>query len=48
MHAIKEKMPAKEITFVLLHGFIKKGDKTPKNEIETAEKRLKDYIARYS
>lgn len=39
--------PAKERTFVLLHGFIKKGDKTPKNEIETAEKRLKDYIARY-
>lgn len=40
--------PAKERTFVLLHGFIKKGDKTPKNEIETAEKRLKDYIDRYS
>lgn len=40
--------PAKSRTFVLLHGFIKKGDKTPNNEIEAAEKRLKDYIARYT
>lgn len=39
--------PAKGRIFVILHGFIKKGDKTPINEIETAEKRLKDYINRY-
>lgn len=26
---------------VLLHGFIKKSQKTPKNELETARKRLK-------
>ena len=38
--------PAKGRIFVMLHGFIKKGDKTPINEIETAEKRLKDYINR--
>ncbi len=31
---------------VLLHGFTKKTDKTPKKEIETAEQRMKDYIAR--
>jgi phage-related protein len=28
---------------ILLHGFIKKTDKTPKPEIETAEKRMADY-----
>lgn len=33
--------------FVLLHGFIKKTDKTPEREIETAEKRMNDYIKRY-
>jgi phage-related protein len=33
--------------FVLLHGFIKKTDKTPEREIEVAEKRMKDYIERY-
>ncbi|AXH01171.1 type II toxin-antitoxin system RelE/ParE family toxin (plasmid) [Deinococcus wulumuqiensis] len=26
---------------ILLHGFIKKSQKTPKNELETAKKRLK-------
>lgn len=31
---------------VLLHGFIKKTDKTPKQEIETAEKRMADYRER--
>ncbi len=35
-------------TFVMLHGFTKKGKKTPKKEIEIAEKRMRDYIDRYS
>ena len=30
-------------TMVLLHGFTKKSQKTPQNEIDTAENRLKDY-----
>ena len=30
-------------TMVLLHGFTKKSQKTPQNEIATAESRLKDY-----
>lgn len=30
--------------FVLLHGFSKKTDKTPAREIETAERRLADYL----
>ena len=34
-------------TIVLLHGFVKKTQKTPLSEIEIAEKRLKDYIERY-
>lgn len=33
--------------FVLLHGFLKKTDKTPVREIEVAEKRMKDFIERY-
>lgn len=33
--------------FILLHGFIKKTDKTPEREIETAEKRMQDYIKRH-
>lgn len=32
--------------FVILHGFIKKTDKTPEREIETAEKRMNDFIRR--
>jgi phage-related protein len=32
--------------FVLLHGFIKKTDKTPEREIEIAEKRMNEYIRR--
>ncbi|RJQ53984.1 MAG: type II toxin-antitoxin system RelE/ParE family toxin [Nitrospiraceae bacterium] len=32
--------------FVLLHGFTKKTDKTPKKEIEIAEQRMKDYLLR--
>jgi len=35
-----------ETKIVLLHGFIKKTDKTPVNEIETAKKRLVDYRKR--
>jgi phage-related protein len=31
---------------VLLHGFTKKTDKTPPREIELAEVRMKDYLAR--
>jgi phage-related protein len=33
--------------FVLLHGFLKKTDKTPEREIELAEKRMKDFVERY-
>jgi len=33
--------------FVLLHGFLKKTDKTPPKEIELAEKRMNDFIERY-
>lgn len=32
--------------FILLHGFIKKTDKTPEREIEVAEKRMDDFINR--
>jgi phage-related protein len=31
---------------VFLHGFQKQSDKTPRHEIEIAEKRMKDYIDR--
>lgn len=33
-------------TFVLLHGFTKKTQKTPRNEIEIALKRKEDYLRR--
>lgn len=33
--------------FILLHGFLKKTDKTPEREVETAEKRMKDFIKHY-
>jgi len=33
--------------FVLLHGFLKKTDKTPEREIELAEKRMIDFVERY-
>lgn len=33
--------------FVLLHGFLKKTDKTPVREIDTAEKRMNDYMQRF-
>lgn len=32
--------------FVLLHGFIKKTDKTPIRDIEIAEKRMNDFLQR--
>ncbi|MBI5561273.1 MAG: type II toxin-antitoxin system RelE/ParE family toxin [Deltaproteobacteria bacterium] len=32
--------------FILLHGFIKKTDRTPLREIETAEGRMNDFIRR--
>lgn len=32
--------------FILLHGFIKKTDKTPERDIELAEKRMDDFIQR--
>lgn len=32
--------------FILLHGFIKKTDKTPVGDIELAEKRMKDFMQR--
>jgi len=32
--------------FLLLHGFKKKTQKTPEKEITTAEKRLRDFIAK--
>jgi phage-related protein len=38
----------KDKRFVLLHGFRKKGRKTPLHEIETARKRMEDFIRRYS
>jgi phage-related protein len=32
--------------FILLHGFLKKTDKTPEKEIAIAEKRMNDFINR--
>lgn len=32
--------------FILLHGFIKKTDKTPDKHIEVAEKRMNDFVKR--
>ena len=34
-------------TIVLLHGFVKKTQKTPRAEIETASRRLNDYKRRH-
>lgn len=36
----------KENTFILLHHFIKKTQKTPRREIEQATKNLKDFLNR--
>ncbi len=33
--------------FILLHGFVKKTGKTPVAEIDMAEKRMNDFIARH-
>lgn len=33
-----------EVNVVVLHGFIKKSGKTPDHELETALRRLKDFI----
>jgi phage-related protein len=33
--------------FILLHGMIKKTNKTPKGDIETAEKRMNDFLQKY-
>mgnify|MGYP003343284014 FL=1 len=30
-------------TMILLHGFVKKSQKTPQNELKTAENRLKQF-----
>lgn len=32
--------------FILLHGFIKKAEKTPVKDIELAENRMNDFITR--
>lgn len=34
-------------TFVILHHFVKKTQKTPKREIEKAKRNLQDYLERY-
>ena len=34
--------------FILLHAFLKKTAKTPKNEVEIAQNRIFDYKARYT
>jgi phage-related protein len=33
--------------FVLLHGFLKKGEKTPQSDKGLATKHMKDYLSRY-
>ncbi|MDR0804213.1 MAG: type II toxin-antitoxin system RelE/ParE family toxin [Oscillospiraceae bacterium] len=37
----------KDDTFVLLHHFVKKSQKTPRREIEQANRNLKDFLERY-
>lgn len=37
----------KDNTFVLLHHFVKKTQKTPPREIEQAERNLKDFLERH-
>lgn len=37
-----------ETKIVLLHGFVKKTNKTPQNEIDTANRRMADYKERCS
>ncbi len=38
--------PAPGRKFVMLHGFVKKTQKTPPKEIEIAEQRMRDYTNR--
>jgi phage-related protein len=38
--------PATARKFVMLHGFVKKTQKTPPKEIEVAEQRMSDYVNR--
>ena len=33
--------------FVLLHGFVKKTQRTPRREIRIAEQRMVDYVSRH-
>jgi phage-related protein len=33
-------------TFILLHGFLKKSNKTPKRELDTAKKHMEDHLRR--
>lgn len=35
-------------TYILLHGFLKKTQKTPKKEIETALRHVDDFLSRYT
>ena len=37
-------LPSAEEGFVILHGYRKKGQKTPQREIETAERRMGEYL----
>lgn len=37
----------KDDTFILLHHFIKKSQKTPRSEIEKAKREYEDYIRRF-
>ena len=37
----------KNDTFILLHHFVKKSNKTPKKEIEKAKREYADYLRRY-
>lgn len=36
-----------ENTFVLLHGFLKKTDETPKRELDIAKRHMEDYRRRF-
>lgn len=38
----------KDNTFVLLHSYIKKTQKTPRREIMKAERKKRDWIARHA
>ncbi len=40
--------PAPRRRFVMLHGFMKKTQRTPARELEVAEQRMRDYLQRYT